>query len=112
MAQSKENTNNSARSKATAAAQSTGAPAAQTGEKRPRTTRRPYYNRRPRRPQQPREAAVPIHIYPLGGLGEVGKNTIILAVTVLGILAKSCLGSQCDGDGSVHILTIFQTLNT
>ena len=44
MAQSKENTNNSARSKATAAAQSTGAPAAQTGEKRPRTTRRPYYN--------------------------------------------------------------------
>ena len=55
MAQSKENTNNSARSKA--AAQSTGAPAAQTGEKRPRTTRRPYYNRRPRRPQQPREAA-------------------------------------------------------
>ena len=61
MAQSKENTNHSARSKA--AAQSTGAPAAQTGEKRPRTTRRPYYNRRPRRPQQPREAAVPIHIY-------------------------------------------------
>ena len=44
MAQSKENTNNSARSKAAAAAQSTGAPAAQTGEKRPRTTRRPYYN--------------------------------------------------------------------
>ena len=40
MAQSKENTNNSARSKAAAAAQSTGAPAAQTGEKRPRTTRR------------------------------------------------------------------------
>ena len=77
MAQSKENTNNSARSKATAAAQSTGAPAAQTGEKRPRTTRRPYYNRRPRRPQQPREAAVPIHIYPLGGLGEVGKNMTV-----------------------------------
>ena len=74
MAQSKENTNNSACSKAAAAAQSTGAPAAQTGEKRPRTTRRPYYNRRPRRPQQPREAAVPIHIYPLGGLGEVGKK--------------------------------------
>ena len=37
------------------------------GEKRPRT-RRPYYNHRPRRPQQPKEAAVPIHIYPLGGL--------------------------------------------
>ena len=77
MAQSKENTNNSACSKAAAAAQSTGAPAAQTGEKRPRTTRRPYYNRRPRRPQQPREAAVPIHIYPLGGLGEVGKNMTV-----------------------------------
>ena len=77
MAQSKENTNNSARSKAAVAAQSTGAPAAQTGEKRPRTTRRPYYNRRPRRPQQPREAAVPIHIYPLGGLGEVGKNMTV-----------------------------------
>ena len=77
MAQSKENTNNSARSKAAAAAQSTGAPAAQTGEKRPRTTRRPYYNRRPRRPQQPKEAATPIHIYPLGGLGEVGKNMTV-----------------------------------
>ena len=54
MAQSKENTNVSARGKAAAANQNAGAPAAQTGEKRPRTTRRPYYNRRPRRPQQPR----------------------------------------------------------
>ena len=77
MAQSKENTNVSARGKAAAANQNAGAPAAQTGEKRPRTTRRPYYSRRPRRPQQPREAAVPIHIYPLGGLGEVGKNMTV-----------------------------------
>ena len=77
MAQSKENTNVSARGKAAAVNQNAGAPAAQTGEKRPRTTRRPYYNRRPRRPQQPREAAVPIHIYPLGGLGEVGKNMTV-----------------------------------
>ena len=46
------------------------------GEKRTRT-RRPYYNRRPRRSQQPKEAAVPIHIYPLGGLGEVGKNMTV-----------------------------------
>ena len=45
-----------------------------SGEKRPRTSRRPHYTRRPRRPQQPKEAATPIHIYPLGGLGEVGKN--------------------------------------
>ena len=62
----KENTVPAARAKQNAAA----APAA-AGEKRPRTTRRPYYNRRPRRPQQPKEAATPIHIYPLGGLGEV-----------------------------------------
>ena len=77
MAQSKENTATSPRSKAPAAEKSAAAPAAQAGEKRPRTTRRPYYNRRPRRPQQPKEAAVPIHIYPLGGLGEVGKNMTV-----------------------------------
>ena len=68
----KENTVPAARAKQNAAA----APAA-AGEKRLRTTRRPYYNRRPRRPQQPKEAAVPIHIYPLGGLGEVGKNMTV-----------------------------------
>ena len=48
-----------------------------SGEKRPRTSRRPHYTRRPRRPQQPKEAATPIHIYPLGGLGEVGKNMTV-----------------------------------
>ena len=48
------------------------------GEKRTRT-RRPYYNRRPRRAQQPKEAAVPIHIYPLGGLGEAGKMATVRA---------------------------------
>ena len=85
MAQSKENTNVSARGKAAAANQNAGAPAAQTGEKRPRTTRRPYYNRRPRRPQQPREAAVPIHIYPLGGLGEVGKNMTVYELSLIHI---------------------------
>ena len=53
------------------------APANASGEKRPRTSRRPHYTRRPRRPQQPKEAATPIHIYPLGGLGEVGKNMTV-----------------------------------
>ena len=47
MAQSKENTAASTRSKAPAAEKSAAAPAAQAGEKRTRTTRRPYYNRRP-----------------------------------------------------------------
>ena len=66
MAQAKEQSQAMAQSRNNNASES-------TGEKRPRT-RRPYYQRRPRRPQQPKEAAVPIHIYPLGGLGEVGKN--------------------------------------
>ena len=54
------------------------------GEKRTRT-RRPYYNRRPRRAQQPKEAAVPIHIYPLGGLGEVGKNMTVYELSLIHI---------------------------
>ena len=53
------------------------APANASGERRSRTSRRPHYTRRPRRPQQPKEAATPIHIYPLGGLGEVGKNLTV-----------------------------------
>ena len=69
MAQAKEQSQAVAQSRNNNASES-------TGEKRPRT-RRPYYQRRPRRPQQPKEAAVPIHIYPLGGLGEVGKNMTV-----------------------------------
>ena len=69
MAQAKEQSQAMAQSRNNNASES-------TGEKRPRT-RRPYYQRRPRRPQQPKEAAVPIHIYPLGGLGEVGKNMTV-----------------------------------
>ena len=78
MAQAKENTP-APRAKAPAAPKAAAANGtAPAGEKRTRpTTRRPYYNRRPRRAQQPKEAATPIHIYPLGGLGEVGKNMTV-----------------------------------
>ena len=78
MAQAKEN-NPTPRAKAPAAPKAAAANGtAPAGEKRTRpTTRRPYYNRRPRRAQQPKEAATPIHIYPLGGLGEVGKNMTV-----------------------------------
>ena len=45
-------------------------------DNRVQRTRRPM--RRPRRPQPPKGgAAVPINIYPLGGLGEVGKNMTV-----------------------------------
>ena len=44
----------------------------------PQQRRRPMYTRRPRRPQPGKGgSAVPIHIYPLGGLGEVGKNMTV-----------------------------------
>ena len=78
MAQTKEN-NPAPRVKAPAAPKAAAANGtAPAGEKHTRpTTRRPYYNRRPRRAQQPKEAATPIHIYPLGGLGEVGKNMTV-----------------------------------
>ena len=78
MAQTKEN-NPAPRAKAPAVPKAAAANGtAPAGEKRTRpTTRRPYYNRRPRRAQQPKEAATPIHIYPLGGLGEVGKNMTV-----------------------------------
>ena len=78
MAQAKEN-NPASRAKAPAAPKAAAVNGtAPAGEKRTRpTTRRPYYNRRPRRAQQPKEAATPIHIYPLGGLGEVGKNMTV-----------------------------------
>ena len=47
-------------------------------DNRAQQRRRPMYTRRPRRPQPAKGGtAVPIHIYPLGGLGEVGKNMTV-----------------------------------
>ena len=50
-----------------------------SGEGRTQRPRRPMYTRRPRRPQNVQKGGtrVPIHIYPLGGLGEVGKNMTV-----------------------------------
>ena len=70
MAQAKENTTASATERRP---QGPGADA-----RSQQRARRPLY-KRPRRPQpqQKGSAAVPIHIYPLGGLGEVGKNMTV-----------------------------------
>ena len=68
MAQAKENNGNGTPS---------GAKSSASGEGRAAKPRRPYHPRRSRRPQQPKEAATPLHIYPLGGLGEVGKNMTV-----------------------------------
>ncbi len=67
MAQAKENNGNGG---------SGTAKTGMNGEAKGSRPRRSYYQRRPRR-AQPREAAVPLHIYPLGGLGEVGKNMTV-----------------------------------
>ena len=67
MAQAKENNGNGGPGTA-----KTG----MNGEAKGSRPRRSYYQRRPRR-AQPREAAAPLHIYPLGGLGEVGKNMTV-----------------------------------
>jgi ribonuclease J len=48
-----------------------------TGAQRTQRARRPYYPRRTQHAQQPKASAAQLHIYPLGGLGEVGKNMTV-----------------------------------
>jgi ribonuclease J len=47
------------------------------GAQRTQRARRPYYPRRTQHAQQAKAPAAQLHIYPLGGLGEVGKNMTV-----------------------------------
>ena len=108
MAQTKEN-NPAPRAKAPAAPKAAAANGTvPAGEKHTRpTTRRPYYNRRPRRAQQPKEAATPIHIYPLGGLGEVGKNMTVYECNGDMIIVDCGLVFPDSEKTEIHVTTVF-----